>query len=150
MNSRILLPLLLAALGGASAAPVQTLKIEMADFVFKPTGLNLTVGTPVRILLSNSGKVVHEFQSYLRPRVTPKGEAAWDAYMGKYTLWGASKDVKLTVNGKAVAGRFFEVKLKPGEHAVLSFTPTQKGQFEEGCHLPGHYEGGMKGAVQVR
>jgi uncharacterized cupredoxin-like copper-binding protein len=42
------------------------------------------------------------------------------------------------------------ITLAPGEQVVLRFSPTKKGTFEMGCHLPGHYEAGMKGTWVVR
>ncbi len=40
--------------------------------------------------------------------------------------------------------------LSPGQQVVLRFVATKKGSFEMGCHLPGHYEAGMKGRWVVR
>ncbi len=37
----------------------------------------------------------------------------------------------------------------PGESARGVLTPEVAGDFELGCHLPGHYEVGMKGKVHV-
>lgn len=48
------------------------------------------------------------------------------------------------------ASKRIEVVLKPGEQAVLRFTPIKKGNYELGCHLPGHYEAGMKGSLVVQ
>lgn len=54
------------------------------------------------------------------------------------------------MDGKPVKGNFMEVVLKPGQKAVLRFTPVLKGSFELGCHIPGHYEAGMKNALSVQ
>ena len=122
----------------------------MSEMKFTPMGLHLKVGQKVVMNISNTGMAPHELQLYSTPKVAPKGEAAWDAYMEKHTLWLASKDVKLTIGGKAVKAGFFEVPLKPGEKAVLTFTPTKAGLFEMACHYPGHYEAGMKAPVTVK
>ncbi|PNY80850.1 cupredoxin domain-containing protein [Deinococcus koreensis] len=159
-----LLPLVLlaaASLSGAApatpttatpttATTAKTIRIEMSEMKFAPMNLTLRAGQPVVIQLSNAGVAPHEFQAYGKPGAAPKGEAAWDAYMEKHTIWLPSRDTRLTVNGKAVKGRFIEVQLKPGEKATLSFTPTQAGAFEMACDYPGHYESGMKGPLTVR
>ena len=40
--------------------------------------------------------------------------------------------------------------LKPGEQTELIWRFTNKGTFEIACLIPGHYESGMKGEVQVK
>lgn len=147
---KTLLFLTLAALGCANASSTQTVNMNMTEMMFMPMSLTLKAGQKVTIKLSNTGKVVHEFQAYAKPQTLPKDEAGWDAYMKKNTIWLASKDTALSINGKPVKGSFFEVELKPGEKASLSFTPTKAGNFEMACHKPGHYEGGMKGPLTVK
>ncbi|GHF47059.1 putative cupredoxin-like copper-binding protein [Deinococcus metalli] len=143
---------LAASTGSAAvkAAAVQTVNVQMSEMKFTPMGLTLKAGQKVVMHISNAGMAPHELQLYSAPKVAPKGEAAWDAYMEKHTLWLGSKDVTLTVGGKAVKAGFFEVPLKPGEKAVLTFTPTTSGTFEMACHYPGHYEAGMKARVTVK
>ncbi|MBZ9711816.1 cupredoxin domain-containing protein [Deinococcus multiflagellatus] len=138
---------LLSTLGTVQAA---SLNLTMSDLKFTPAALTLKAGQPVTLRLSNTGKVPHELQIYAKPRVAPTTEAAWDAYMKTHTLWQGAKNLRLIQNGKAVGGTFFEVVLAPGAQATLTFTPTKTGVFEMACHMPGHYEGGMKGTVTVK
>ena len=41
------------------------------------------------------------------------------------------------------------ISLAPGETHLLIWTFSQAGAFEAACHLPGHYEAGMKAALDV-
>ena len=41
------------------------------------------------------------------------------------------------------------VRLEPGEEAEILWTFNKAGNFEFACLLPGHYEGGMHGALTV-
>ncbi|WP_309571669.1 cupredoxin domain-containing protein [Deinococcus sp.] len=150
VNLTALLSLTVLTASVSSAASMQTVNVQMSEMKFMPMNLNLKVGQKVVMNISNSGVAPHELQLYSKPKVAPKGEAGWDAFMEKNTLWLASKDVKLTINGKAVKAGFFEVPLKPGEKAVLTFTPTKAGSFEMACHYPGHYEAGMKSPLTVK
>lgn len=43
----------------------------------------------------------------------------------------------------------FILSTMAGESAVAEFTPDKPGTFEFACHLPGHYEAGMVGEVEV-
>lgn len=42
------------------------------------------------------------------------------------------------------------VRVQPKNTATLTITvPAARGEFEFGCFIPGHYEGGMKGRLVV-
>ena len=43
-----------------------------------------------------------------------------------------------------------EVSVPPGSTATTTYTFDKPGKFIIGCHLPGHYAYGMRGAVEVR
>lgn len=43
----------------------------------------------------------------------------------------------------------FHVHAQPGETAVGGFVPEKTGTFEFGCLIPGHYEAGMVGDIEV-
>lgn len=146
---KIVFSLLLASLGFAHAA-TSNISVSMSEMMFMPMNITLKAGQKAVITVTNTGKVVHELQAYNTPKVVPKTEAAWDAYMQKNTIWLASKDAALTIGGKAKKGSFFEVELQPGEKGVLTFTPAKAGTYELACHKPGHYEGGMKGTVTIK
>ncbi|HEU4741884.1 MAG TPA: cupredoxin domain-containing protein [Meiothermus sp.] len=129
---------------------VQRVTVALYEMGFKPGQLQLKAGVPAEITLRNAGKAAHEFQAYLNPKTAPKGESSWDAYLEQNTLWLGGK-AQLEIGGRTMdASKWIEVMLKPGEQAVLRFTPVKKGNYELGCHLPGHYEAGMRGSVVVR
>lgn len=136
-----------ALLGLTLAAPSapQTLSFDMSEMKIAKSAQSLKAGVPAQIIITNSGKIEHELQAYLTPKVVPKN---WDAYISANKLWKGAK-ASLSIDGKAVKGEFMEVVLKPGQKALLIFTPVLKGSFELGCHIPGHYEAGMKNAFQV-
>lgn len=43
----------------------------------------------------------------------------------------------------------FHVHAQPGETVVGGFVPDSTGTFEFGCLIPGHYEAGMVGEIEV-
>ncbi len=140
-------PLSLGAAAGAGKE--QKVAITMTDFKFTPARITLQAGVPAEIVLRNKGKVEHEFMVY----AAPKGKVSdWDEWVMPNTYFQDIGEVEGEFPGiGAVAGtRVFEVEVKPGKTAELKFTPTRKGTFEIGCHVEGHYEAGMKGALTVK
>ncbi len=135
--------------GATGAAKAQKITITMTEYKFTPAKISLQAGVPVEIVLVNKGKVEHEFMVYK----TPTGKIDdWDEYIMPNTYFQGMGEVKGEFAGVgAVAGTsVFEVEVAKGKTAELSFTPTQKGTFEIGCHSEGHYEAGMKGVLIVK
>ena len=42
-----------------------------------------------------------------------------------------------------------EVTVAPNSRAITTFTFDEAGTFEFACHLPGHYQYGMRGEIEV-
>ena len=43
----------------------------------------------------------------------------------------------------------FHIHLEAGEEGQASFATDQEGTFTFGCYIPGHFESGMKGSLDV-
>lgn len=135
------------AAGGAPKA--QEITIQLTEFAFKPNKITLTKGVPVELKLSNTGRVTHEFMVYAHPKsgMSMEDLEKWAEARSYF------KDLELTVEGggiKVVGEGIFEVEIEAGKTAEIRFTPKKPGTFELGCHLPGHYEAGMKGTLVVK
>ena len=98
------------------------LKIEPADMV-------VAAGTPITFVITNSGVLDHEF--YLGD------EAAQMAH---------GEDM---AGGGMAHGEPMGISVKPGETMEFVTTIMEPGQLLAGCHVNGHYEGGMKATVTV-
>jgi len=155
------LTLLTAALfviwaGAAGTLPAgaakQQVEVQMKEFAFVPSAVTLKAGVPAEVRLVNRGVVEHEFMVY-----AGKPMAGMDPQKMHKELEARSyfRGLAVQVEGKAkmverMGKDLVMVTLAPGERVVLRFTPTKKGTFEMGCHVPGHYEAGMKGKWVVR
>ncbi len=135
--------------GAMAAAKVQKVSITMTEFKFAPKSITVQAGVPVALTLVNKGTVEHEFMVYVPPKAPPDD---WDEYIMENTYFKDIGEVEGVFPGVgAVAGtRVFEVEVEKGKRATLEFTPAKKGTFEIGCHVEGHYEGGMKGTLIVK
>lgn len=98
--------------------------ITMTDTLkFDPSTQAVAPGETVSFVLLNAGTVTHEFQ------VGPEAGVA------------ANK-----VDGKSVK----EVAdINAGQVAELTYTFPTTGAYAFACHVPGHYEAGMKGTVKI-
>jgi uncharacterized cupredoxin-like copper-binding protein len=135
--------------GAAAAAKAQKLTITLTEFRFTPRTVTLQVGVPVELTLANKGTVDHEFMVYAPPKSAPDD---WDEYVMENTYFKDMGEVAVVFRnqGAVASTRMFEVELEKGKTATVLFTPTRKGTFEIGCHVEGHYEGGMKGTLVVK
>ncbi|MFN3626129.1 MAG: plastocyanin/azurin family copper-binding protein [Hyphomicrobium sp.] len=120
---------------GMPNAPSRTVEIVMRDengvMAFSPNSLEVKQGEQVRFVLKNVGAIEHEFLID-----TVANNAAHKEAMA------ADEDMEHEEpNGR---------HLKPGEQTELIWRFTNKGTFEIACLIPGHYELGMKGEVQVK
>lgn len=131
--------LAVAILAGACAAPAavatptpggstRTVAIELGEWSIKASETAFRVGVPYRFTVRNTGKVVHE--AMLMPVQMPGMSMG---AMDRMAL-GMAEDIP------------------PGGSASFDVTfakPYAAGEIELACHLPGHYEAGMRLGVTV-
>lgn len=117
---------------GKPAQAVRTVDVTMDDEMrFTPAKLDVKRGETVRFLVRNVGQMKHEF------------------------MLGTAKDLK---EHAAVMQRHPEmehddpnaVSVEPGQTGEVVWQFTRAGSFMFGCLMPGHYEAGMVGHLQVR
>ena len=122
--------------GGASpAAPspaAQTrIEVNLTDaLTIEPATITAPARTPVTFVVTNSGSTEHEF--YLGDEEAQAEHEREMAEMG-----GMTHDEP---EGVSVAA---------GETKELTYTFDAPGTTLAGCHLPGHYAGGMKAEITV-
>lgn len=132
--------LVIAACGGGVApAGGRTITIEMNDFAFSPSAIDLAPGERVTLTFRNVGSVEHEFMAGIEPMMGTGYRQDWLAR------------AKLDAGKSHNAGHAGEgVRITARKSAELRLVvPTEKGEFEFGCFVAGHYEAGMKGKLVV-
>jgi uncharacterized cupredoxin-like copper-binding protein len=96
----------------------------------EPSTMTVSAGVPVTFVVTNSGAIEHEF--YLGDEAEQAEHEKEMAAMG-----GMSHDEPQGIG------------VKPGETKELTYTFAQAGETLAGCHVVGHYGGGMKAAIMV-
>lgn len=100
----------------------QPVDITLSEFKIEAPLATFSKGAPYRFQIKNIGSVGHEWM------IMPKDE----------------RD-----HMKSLVG-IGQERLGPGVSANRQFTFPQAGAFEFACHLPGHYEAGMRLDIVVQ
>ncbi|HTX47772.1 MAG TPA: cupredoxin domain-containing protein [Caulobacteraceae bacterium] len=118
-----------AAFGEPGRTADRTVAISAVDSRFKPDNLWVRRGETIRFIVTNRGKLAHEFVI---------GDAAFET---QHRLEMARMpDMKM--NGAN------ELSLRPGQTRTLTWRFTRAGELQFACDLPGH--AGMVGHLHVR
>ncbi|NMV40790.1 cupredoxin domain-containing protein [Ralstonia insidiosa] len=123
-----------AAIGepGDAARVTRTVRVDMADTMrFTPAQITVQRGETIRFQVSNSGRVRHEMTLG-----SPADLIAHAEQMRKHPEMEHADANAVTVD--------------PGQTGEIVWRFTQAGTVEFGCLQPGHFEAGMRGAVQVQ
>lgn len=117
---------------GNAQQATRTVEVVMDDEMrFTPAKIDVKRGETVRFVVRNAGQMKHEF------------------------MLGTAKELK---EHAAVMQRHPEmehddpnaVSVEPGQSGEVVWQFTRAGSFMFGCLMPGHYEAGMVGHLQVR
>ncbi|AMM24045.1 MAG: hypothetical protein EOP76_04080 [Variovorax sp.] len=116
---------------GVASQSTRTINVDMADSMrFTPADISVKQGETVRFVIKNSGQIKHELvlgtqrelkEHYEVMKKNPEMEHA-DANM---------------------------LTLAPGKSGEIVWQFTKAGKVDFACLQPGHYDAGMKGAVNV-
>lgn len=120
---------------GDSKKATQTIRVTMketddGEMIFTPATIKVRQGQTVRFAIRNAGDIAHEFVF----------------------------DDKATIQQHTAAMEKFPdmehddpnaVRLDPGKSGDIYWTFTNDGTFEFACLVPGHYEAGMHGPLDV-
>lgn len=118
-------------IGGNPAAVMRTVTIRMTDNMrFTPDVIQVKQGETVRFVVKNVGQVKHELSLGTEKELLEHLEQ-----MKKFP------DMEHDEPGK--------VTLQPGKQGEIVWQFTKAGGVNFACLMPGHYEAGMKGTVQV-
>ncbi len=116
--------------GGAESG--RTIEVEMVDIAFKPTELTAAEGETVTFRFTNRGAIAH------------------DAFVGRSDdQMDHEREMKAGGHDSHDGGDTGALTVDPGKTGTLTYTFTEPGAIEVGCHQPGHYAAGMKIAVTV-
>jgi uncharacterized cupredoxin-like copper-binding protein len=127
---------------GTGARP-RPINVIMRDYRFDPTPVVLVPGETVRITVFNAGLVDHEM--VLGDAAV---QSAWHAADAAATPPGLFQTAPPASVPAGTGG--LRVLLSSGKQQIVEYTVPASGELALICHLPGHIERGMVGAVELR
>ncbi|GAB3190322.1 cupredoxin domain-containing protein [Hydrogenophaga aquatica] len=116
---------------GEARKVARTVEVKMTDDMrFTPGVIRVKQGETIRLVHLNNGQVMHEFVLGTRQELDEHA-----ALMKKFP------DMEHDEPYMAHVG--------PGKKGEIIWTFNRVGEFDFACLLPGHYEAGMVGKIQV-
>lgn len=116
---------------GIASKAARTVNVDMSDRMrFTPATLAVRQGETIRFVVRNSGAIKHEFVLGTEKELKEHYEL-----MKKFPEMEHSDPNMVTV--------------APGKTGEVVWQFTRSGKVDFACLQPGHYEAGMKGAVNV-
>ncbi|HEX7125215.1 MAG TPA: cupredoxin family protein [Thermodesulfobacteriota bacterium] len=115
---------------GRAADVTRTVRIEARDIAFDVRRLEVRAGETVRFVVTNVGRLPHEFAIGTREELA----AHRRAMVGMPNMVHDEPNV---------------LGLRPGETKALIWRFAGRGDIEFACNIPGHTEAGMRGDVEV-
>lgn len=117
---------------GDPAKVTRTVEVEMSDSMrYKPASIDVKRGETIKFVVSNTGKLKHEFVLGQIKSLKKHAEL-----MRKFPDMEHAEPNQLEVD--------------PGQTGELVWQFTKPGKFDFACLIPGHFEAGMKGKVAVK
>jgi uncharacterized cupredoxin-like copper-binding protein len=123
-------PSLAPSLEPSASAEATRIDVKLTDALkMEPATMTVPAGVPVTFVVSNTGAIEHEF--FLGD------EAAQAEHEQEMQQGGMAHDEEMGIG------------LEPGETKELTVTLPEAGTIIAGCHVAGHYAGGMKATVEI-
>ena len=118
-------------IAGDAKAVTRTIEVHMGDAMrFTPALIRVSLGETVRLVHRNDGKVMHEFVLG-----TKKELDAHAALMLKFPNMEHDEP--------------YMAHVAPGKTGEIIWTFNRAGEFDFACLIPGHYQAGMVGKLDV-
>lgn len=108
----------------------RTIKITALDIKYDKPEIQVKSGETIKFVVTNTGQLRHEFS------IGDMDQQREHAEMMKQMPDMVHEDANT-------------LSLEPGQTKSLVWQFTKAGSLEVACHIPGHYEAGMKSKVKV-
>jgi len=108
------------------------IEVTLSDALrIAPARMTVTAGVPVTFVITNGGLLDHEF------------------YLGDATAQAEHEAAMRSDAGTMAHDRANSVAVPPGQTKELTYSFPLHGEWLAGCHVTGHYAGGMRATITV-
>lgn len=139
---------------GKASEVSRTMEIDMTENRYSMEKITVKAGETIRFVVRNKGQLVHEFN--IGTPDMHKGHQKEMMMMVDHGVLEADKinhdKMKMDMGG----GKTMEhndpnsVLLEPGKSGEIVWKFSNAGTFEIACNVPGHYDAGMVGRLDVK
>jgi len=139
---------------GKASDATQTIEIIMRDNSFNLEKIDVEEGETVRFLITNKGEFVHEFNistaamhaSHQKEMMTMMEDGILEADKINRDLMKMDMGDSETMEHSDPNSTLLE----PGETAEIVWTFSTDADLEFACNVPGHYQSGMVGEIEMK
>lgn len=138
---------------GTAAEVDRTIEVVLGDNFFEPQQISVQEGETIRFVLSNEGELLHEFNiGTAAMHAAHQEEMMTMMEHGMITATGINGEMMGMDHGGTgmmVHDDPNSVLIAPGETETIIWTFAGATDLEFACNVPGHYQAGMFGRVQL-
>lgn len=121
----------------SAAEPDRVVRVRAYDaMTFEPSPVTVEAGETVRFVVTNAGELQHSFTLG-----TPAYQRRHEKQMQGMPLDELAGHMDDVPNG---------IVVPPGESRTLTWAFEQGGPVQFACHIPGHYDAGMRGRIRLQ
>ncbi|MCY1344103.1 hypothetical protein D9M69_301340 [compost metagenome] len=143
---------------GTLAEVDRTIEVKMGDVYFAPESIDVKDGETIRFVLKNDGTMLHEFNlGKAAAHAAHQKEMAAMFQNGTLSPTGRNHEMREmdhTMGGMKMVGMEHNdpnsMLVEPGTTKELIWTFTKTTGLQFACNVPGHYQLGMVGPVNVK
>lgn len=138
---------------GEAAKATTTVEVTMYDNYYEPENISVKEGETVRFIIKNAGELVHEFN--IGTAEQHEAHAPMMEMMVEHGVLEADRinhDVAKSMQAAMGHGAHDEPNsalLEPGDTTEIVWTFPSHAGIEFACNVPGHYDGGMVGEIEL-
>jgi len=127
MRKLIFTLIILLVMSSCGTKPTTAIKVTMTDSLFDPVKFIVSAGDEIAFNATNTSTIGHDFV------IMKLGKSAGPIF-----------------GGEDAANVYWQTEIAPGASMETSFiAPTEPGEYEVVCSIPGHLQAGMKGQLFV-
>ena len=115
----------------SASASATRIEVNLTDALkIEPAQMTVPAGVPVTFVVANTGAIDHEF------------------YVGDEAAQAEHEEEMMEMGGMG-HDEEMGIAVEPGQTKELTITFPKAASMLAGCHVAGHYAGGMKAAVEI-
>jgi uncharacterized cupredoxin-like copper-binding protein len=140
-------------MAGDAAKATRTINVVMHDNYYEPESISVKEGETVRFVIRNAGEFVHEFNIATGPmHVAHQPEMMMMMEHGVLEPdrinWEAAKAMQKSM-GHGMHNEPNSKLLEPEKTGEIVWTFPKGANLEFACNVPGHYDAGMMGKINL-